>query len=478
MEASNYPSKRKLGDAIIEETEFSSPLHAHLLQQTLEFVEGALRELVYPLNRTACSKECTASARDKLVRASTLLEAMSGSQIGTADWPAPVFVILPAVKRILNMLIMLPCRLSSQNPQPAELLNPSSDSCAPFSGAEEGRHRVQSGDLCEGEDIECASEDESSSSDVSKLRLRGFIDVIGNEAAKQVLYDNVVLPLNLSDEIRRTLFTGIRSGVGNVLLFGPPGTGKTMLVAAASLEANARLVLIKPSDILSKYNGESEAALKRIFSMARKHNGNARKRRPIVLFFDEFDSLACSRNSVDDGVQGRRLLAELLLQLNELKALNAASWEGNGQCCAVVVVAATNRIEDIDEAAVRRFDTRVYVGLPETTAERVQLILSFLSPGNVLHSCSPDDFLNVARLTEGWSGSDIECMCRDAAMAPLRRMFPLFGSAISLQVGGACAAAVASSMLITAEDFYAACERAMSLAPRSSIKVDDCCAEE
>eukprot|EP00606_Chrysophyceae_sp_TOSAG23-5_P000785 GSChrysophyteH2.ASY1.ANO1.528.1 assembled CDS len=175
-----------------------------------------------------------------------------------------------------------------------------------------------------------------------------FNDVVGCTEAKQALHESVVLPLTLPDATRRQFYSGLR-GSGSVLLHGPPGTGKTMLVKAAANEAGAKLVLIKPSDILSKFQGESENALKRFFTECTGANST----QPCVLFFDEFDSIACARSASGDGdnVQNRRLDSK-------------HNHSNDGKASApprLVIVAATNRIEDIDEAAIRRFETRVHV---------------------------------------------------------------------------------------------------------------------
>jgi len=237
-----------------------------------------------------------------------------------------------------------------------------------------------------------------------------------------------------------------------------------MLVEAAANEAGASLISVRPSCILSKFQGESERSLKKIFVSL------AATTVPTVLFFDEFDSLACSRGCGDDGQQGRRLLAELLLQLTALKLTRRRG--GN-----VVVVAATNRIEGIDEAAVRRFETRVYVGAPTTELERVALIEGFLGP--LPHALRATDLQEVALWSDGWSGSDIECMCRDAAMAPLRRAFPLGATAPVDEKAEPCGwddergseeeggrgrdtAVHGPGLVITLEDFRAAYLRATS----------------
>ncbi|CAM9237277.1 unnamed protein product, partial [Ectocarpus fasciculatus] len=131
-----------------------------------------------------------------------------------------------------------------------------------------------------------------------------FDSLVGNAAAKRALFEHVVLPLKLSEEARGSLFVGLRSAGNNVLLHGPPGTGKTTIAQAASQEAGAAFYSVVPSSILSKYQGESERVLHQLFD-------DAKKTKPSVIFLDELDALAPSRDAQDD-VQTRRLLAEIL----------------------------------------------------------------------------------------------------------------------------------------------------------------------
>jgi SpoVK/Ycf46/Vps4 family AAA+-type ATPase len=192
---------------------------------------------------------------------------------------------------------------------------------------------------------------------------------------------------------------------------------------------------VNPSDIFSKFQGESERYVKQLFQYAHRLPR-------AVIFFDEFDSIALTRCSGDSS-QSRKLLSELLLQLtlsNKRHHLGSQDYKscetrpdagrergigleqeqvqeqghGRGQ---VVVIAATNRIEDLDEAVVRRFECKVYVGLP-SNQERCLLVSSFLK--GVSSQLSKKDLIEIAIMTNGWSGSDIESLCREAAMGPLR----------------------------------------------------------
>lgn len=161
-----------------------------------------------------------------------------------------------------------------------------------------------------------------------------------------------------------------------------------------------------------------------------------------IIFFDEFDSIAISRNgsSTEEG-HGRRLLAELLIQLTINRSMqqrgrpqgltNGSVSEETKDGCVdaapvesrsrVVVIAATNRIADLDEAVLRRFDNKVYVALPNAH-EREQMLATFME--GVSTVMSAEDVGLVCRLTQDWSGSELESLCREAAMIPLRAALP------------------------------------------------------
>eukprot|EP01038_Epipyxis_sp_PR26KG_P009058 gene9058-12218_t len=277
-----------------------------------------------------------------------------------------------------------------------------------------------------------------------------FASIIGHDNAKQALYENVILPLTIDKQRKLELFKGIRANIGNVLLHGPPGTGKTMLAQAVAYESNASLIVVYPSDILSKYQGESENLLRNVFQCAR---GMKRS----VIFFDEFDSVAISRGRSDDGAQARRLLSELLLQLTYQKqltqtAINADikqikaiehhdNWDGDGKTkplkitkkelsieklttsdgSGLVVIAATNRYIDLDVAVIRRFEAKIYVGTLDILS-RIMLIRKCLS--EIDHSLNDKELNSLAKDTETWSGCEIELLCRNAAMVAVRDFIP------------------------------------------------------
>ena len=119
-----------------------------------------------------------------------------------------------------------------------------------------------------------------------------FEGVIGNNEAKKAQFENVVVPIRLKDKLKEgKLLVGVRKvGKNSILLHGPPGNGKSSLVQAAANEAKATLISVRPSDILSKFHGESENILKNIFDSAEKSQFGTHK--PAIIFFDEFDSLA------------------------------------------------------------------------------------------------------------------------------------------------------------------------------------------
>ncbi|EPY49445.1 hypothetical protein SPOG_01332 [Schizosaccharomyces cryophilus OY26] len=231
-------------------------------------------------------------------------------------------------------------------------------------------------------------------------------DIAGLEEAKNSLKEAVIYPF-----LRPELFQGLREPVQGMLLFGPPGTGKTMLARAVATEAKATFFSISASSLTSKYLGESEKLVRALFEVAKRQTCS-------VIFVDEIDSILSARNdSGNEHESSRRLKTEFLIQWSSLS--NAAPDKATGSSPRVLVLAATNLPWCIDEAARRRFVKRTYIPLPEPETRHKHL--SHLLH-NQVHCLGPDDLNELVKLTEGYSGSDITALAKDAAMGPLRNL--------------------------------------------------------
>ncbi len=224
-------------------------------------------------------------------------------------------------------------------------------------------------------------------------------DIGGLEDVKQQLREAIEWPLK-SPEIFEKM--GIRPPRG-VLLYGPPGCGKTLLAKAVATESGANFIAVKGPEILSKWVGESEKAIREIFRRARQVA-------PAVVFFDEIDSIAPARGMRHDTAVTDRIVNQLLAEMDGIQTLKN-----------VVVIGATNRADILDPALLRpgRFDRVIYVPPPDRKAR-----LEILKVHTRKVPLADDvDLEKLAELTEGYSGADLEALVREAVVLALREKF-------------------------------------------------------
>ncbi len=239
-------------------------------------------------------------------------------------------------------------------------------------------------------------------------------DVGGLGEVKQALMEAVEWPIK-RPEVFASI--GIRPPRG-VLLYGPPGCGKTLLARAVCTESEANFISIKGPEIFSKWVGESEKAIREIFR-------KGRMAAPSVIFIDEIDSLAPRRGSgyTDSGVT-ERVISQLLTEMDGLETLQN-----------VVVIAATNRPDIIDPGLLRpgRFDRLIYIPSPDEESRKQILTIHTKS----IPLAADIDLTFLARETKGYSGADLQALCNEAAMSAVRR----------------------NDKVVTAEDFRKAMEK-------------------
>jgi len=225
----------------------------------------------------------------------------------------------------------------------------------------------------------------------------GWDDIGGLEEAKQRLREGVELPIKQPQSFQRL---GIRAAKG-FLLFGPPGTGKTLLAKAVAHEAEANFIATKSSDLLSKWYGESERQVSRLFARARQVA-------PTIIFIDELDSLAPERGAfAGEPAATERVVNTLLAEMDGLEELRS-----------VVVIAASNRPAHIEPALLRpgRFDDLIYVPVPNADAR-----LRILGIHTRAMPMGDDvDLTPLADRTHGYTGADLEDLVRRAGLHALR----------------------------------------------------------
>ncbi|XP_072026914.1 spastin-like isoform X2 [Amphiura filiformis] len=247
-----------------------------------------------------------------------------------------------------------------------------------------------------------------------------FDDIAGQCTAKQALEEIVILPA-----LRPELFTGLRAPARGLLLFGPPGNGKTMLAKAVANESSATFFNISAAALTSKYVGEGEKLVRALFAVAREHQ-------PAVIFIDEIDSLLTERREGEHEAS-RRLKTEFLV---EFDGVTGDSGD------RVLIMGATNRPQELDEAVLRRFVKRVYVTMPDAETRRHLLNRLLAKHHNPLTEAELD---RLADLTSGYSGSDLTALAKDAALGPIRELGPAL-------LKSAAANEVRNIMLIDFED--------------------------
>lgn len=215
-------------------------------------------------------------------------------------------------------------------------------------------------------------------------------DIGGQDTSKRLLQSAVSRPLHQAPAMRRL---GLNPKKG-VLLYGPPGCSKTLLVKALAAESSLNFLAVKGAEIVSMYVGESERNVREIFRKARAAS-------PSIVFFDEIDSIAGDRSSSSSGVGSMNLLTTFLNEMDGFEELKN-----------VLVVAATNRPESLDRALLRpgRFDNLIYIGLPSREA-RQEILEIFFRTSSIAEDV---DAIALADMTEGYSGAEIVAICQTA----------------------------------------------------------------
>jgi transitional endoplasmic reticulum ATPase len=231
---------------------------------------------------------------------------------------------------------------------------------------------------------------------VEKPKIK-FEDIAGLENVKERIKEVIVYPFEHPEEYE---YYKVSRG-GGILLYGPPGCGKTMIAAAAAAECNAVFISLKISDIKDKYVGESEKKIKEIFNLAREHER-------AIVFFDEIDAIASNRSDSSEGYE-KSLVNELLAQMDGVDTKSSNQY---------LLLAATNIPWTIDTALRRpgRFDKSVFIPQPDLEA-RKKLFEIYLRNRPVSSTVKIEE---LASMTRGYASSEISFICEEAARIPLK----------------------------------------------------------
>ena len=225
---------------------------------------------------------------------------------------------------------------------------------------------------------------------VTKKSDLSFKDYIGNKEAIEMIRQSVILP-----RLHPDVFVGLRQPSRGMLMYGPPGTGKTFLAKCTASEANCNFFSLSASALTSKWVGEGEKMVKTLFQLAAVIA-------PSIIFIDEIDSLLTARVEGEQE-STRRMKTEFLVQMDGISS----------QSTSIFFMASTNVPWEIDQAVLRRFPIKTYIGLPNQS-QRIKILKNLLKPPN-LHNITNEQFKTLAKNTKLYSPDDLKNIAQNAA---------------------------------------------------------------